>query len=133
MRRKVVKHGPATLIISLPSTWVKKNSIIKGSEVDVLEDGKRIIVSADSNNSAQMMEVDIDITGMDRTSVVYAIRSLYRLGYDTINVRFENNTTTYFKTGEKLNMISVIHTEVNRLVGFEIVEEKEKSCTKIGR
>lgn len=128
MRRKVIKHGPSTLIISIPSNWAKTNNIAKGSELDVVEDGKRLVVNADSADGQKLLEANVDITGLDRTSIMYAIRSLYRLGYDTANVRFDNSTTDYFKTGEKLNVISIIHTEVNRLIGFEIIEEKEKSC-----
>ncbi|MBI2144699.1 phosphate uptake regulator PhoU [Candidatus Woesearchaeota archaeon] len=128
MMRKVVKHGPSTLIISIPSNWAKLNNISKGSELDVLEEGKRLIVNTDASDGQKPLEVNLDITGLDRTSIMYAIRSLYRLGYDTVNVRFDIPTTEYYKTGEKLNVISVIHTEVNRLIGFEIIEEKEKSC-----
>lgn len=128
MKRKVVKHGPSTLIVSLPSNWAKKNHIAKGSEVEVLDEGNKLVVSADGSGDQQPLEVDIDITGLDRTSIIYAIRSLYRLGYDTVKVRFDNETTQYFMTGKTLNVISVIHLEVNRLIGFEIVEEKEKSC-----
>lgn len=128
MRRKVIKHGPSTLIISIPSNWAKTNNIAKGSELDVVEDGKRLVVNADNADGQKPLEVDIDITGLDRTSIIYAIRSVYRLGYDTVNVRFDEPVTQYYSTGEKLNVISVIHLEINRLIGFEIIEEKEKLC-----
>ncbi len=128
MKRKVVKHGPSSLIVSVPSDWAKRNSIVKGSEVDVREDGKRLIVSAENSIEAQHAEVDIDVTGLDRTSLMFALRSLYRLGYDTVNITFEKDTTTYYRTGEKLSVSSVIHTEVNRLIGFEVIKERENSC-----
>lgn len=128
MKRKVVKHGPSTLIVSMPSGWAKKNNIVKGSEVDVLEEGKRLIVSAEGSVDVQNMEVDIDVTGLDKTSLMFTIRSLYRLGYDTVNLKFGNETLTHYRTGERLSVISTVHTEINRLIGFEVIKERENSC-----
>lgn len=128
MKRKVVKHGPSTLIVSIPSGWAKANGIVKGSEVDVKEEGKLLLVSAESQAENHHREVDIDITGLDRTSLMFVIRSLYRLGYDTINVKFEKNQTTYYRTGKMLTVMSVIHHEVKRLIGVEVMQEREGSC-----
>ncbi len=128
MKRKVVKHGPSSLIISMPSDWAKRNNITKGSEVDVVEEGKRLIVSAESPFDAQNMEIEIDVTGLDRTSLMFTIRSLYRLGYDTINLKFASATLMHYRTRERLSVISAVHTEINRLIGFEIIKEKENSC-----
>ncbi len=128
MKRKVVKHGPSTLIVSIPSDWAKKNGVVKGSEVDVIEDGKRLIVGAGDFVENRPMEVDIDATGLDKTSLMFTIRSLYRLGYDTINLKFGNDTLTHYRTGERLSVISVVHIEINRLIGFEVIQEKGNSC-----
>jgi phosphate uptake regulator len=129
MKRKVVKHGPSTLIISLPSKWAKKYNVVKGTELDVLEQEKTLLVSAADGQEGKFLEANIDISSLDRTSVMYIIRSLYRLGYDTVNVRFDKQLTDYQRTGKTLTILSVIHTEVNRLIGFEIIQEREKSCT----
>jgi len=127
LKRKVIKHGPSTYIISLPVEWVKKHNITKGAELEVNEEGKNIIVS--SENEEKPLEITVDITGLDRTSIMYIIRSFYRLGYDTINVIFNKPTTIYQRNNKTLNTLSVIHTEVNRLIGYEIIQEGEKSCT----
>lgn len=126
IKRKVVQHGPSTLIVSLPSRWVKKYNVQKGSELEVIEEDNNLVVGTDI--SPKLMEVDINITGLDRTSIMYAIRSLYRSGYDKVNVTFENQVTEYQRIKNNLNVLSVIHTEVNRLVGYEIIKEREKSC-----
>lgn len=128
MKRKVVKHGPSTLIISLPSSWAKKTKIVKGSDVEVREDDGRLIVSPGDSDVSHPMEIDIDVTNLDRTSLMFAIRSLYRLGYDTINIRFGNGIVPYYKTGEKLNVTAVIHKELSRLIGYEVIQEGENSC-----
>ena len=33
MQRKVIQQGPSTLMVSLPSKWVKENNIKKGEEL----------------------------------------------------------------------------------------------------
>ena len=36
MKRRVIKQGPSTLVVSLPISWVKSLSVQKGDELDVL-------------------------------------------------------------------------------------------------
>lgn len=127
LKRKVIKHGPSTYIISLPVEWVKKHNITKGAELEVTEEGKKVIIC--SENGEKPLEITVDITGLDRTSIMYIIRSFYRLGYDTVKIIFNKPTTIYQRTGKTINTLSVIHTEVNRLIGYEIIQEGEKHCT----
>ncbi|MBI2546334.1 phosphate uptake regulator PhoU [Candidatus Woesearchaeota archaeon] len=126
IKRKVVLHGPSTLIISLPSKWAKKYNIEKGAELEVLEEDKNLIITSDS--VWKPLEVDIDISNLDRSSIMYVIRSLYRLGYDVVRVQFQNSTALYQRTGKEISVISIIHTEINRLIGYEIIQEKGNSC-----
>jgi phosphate uptake regulator len=121
-----MRHGPSSLVVSLPSSWAAKYKITKGNELDIVEDGPRLVIAKESRDAPS--ETTINITGLDRTSIMYVIRSLYRLGYDVINVTFEDPVTIYQRTGKEMGVMSVIHTEVNRLVGYEIIQEREKSC-----
>ena len=47
MRRKLVKQGNATLMISLPSKWAKENKLDKGDEIILNEYGRDLIVSTE--------------------------------------------------------------------------------------
>ena len=62
MKRKVVKHGPSTLIISIPSGWAKKYSVKQGDELDVDEQGSRLII--DNKGEKQLPEINMDISGL---------------------------------------------------------------------
>jgi phosphate uptake regulator len=75
-----------------------------------------------------LQSVEIDVTNLDRSSIMYYIRSLYRMGYDEVRVNFKNPETMHYRLNKTMQVISVIHTEVNRLVGFEIVQQKENFC-----
>ncbi len=126
MRRKVVKHGPSTFIISLPARWVKKYGVNKGDELEISEHDNNLIIG--SEIKSEIMSGELNLSGLDRTNIMYAIRGFYRLGYDELHLRFDKPTAFYQRLNKNLNITSIIHTEVNRLVGYEIIQEHEKSC-----
>lgn len=105
---------------------MRKHSIKKGVEVDVQEQGNKVTVSTDS--FPELEAKVIDVTGMDRSSIVFSVRSAYRRGYDSIDVRYSEPFTTHLRTGNKIKISSIVHEEVGRLVGVEIIQQKENSC-----
>jgi len=123
MKRKVSQIGPATLMVSLPSKWVKRCGVKKGDELDVEEKENSLNIAVERKQ--ELSEIDLDITNLDRTSIMLRIRSCYRMGYDKINIKFESQTTPHFRTGEELNILPIIHKEVGRLVGVEIIQQKK--------
>jgi phosphate uptake regulator len=126
MRRKVIQIANSTQLISLPRKWALKHGVKKGSELDVSEQGNKVVIYSDTG--AVLNKVELNITNLDRSSILYYIRSVYRLGYDEIEVRFDNSTTVHYRMGKKVNTLSVIHEEVNRLVGIEIIKQTENLC-----
>lgn len=126
MKRKVIQIANSTQLISLPRKWSLKYNIKKGDELEVEEQGNKILVGTEKGQ--EQRNIEIDVTGLDRTSILYYIQNLYRVGYDEIKVIFDEPTTTHFRINEKKNVITIIHTEVNRLIGYEIVQQKENFC-----
>lgn len=126
MRRKVIQIGGSTQLISLPRAWAQKYGIKKGDELNIEEDGGKIIVNTENN--VPFDDVEIDITGLDKSSIMHTIRALYRRGYDTIKVTFNKPLTVDYRTGETPSVISIIHEEVNRLTAVEIIQQKENFC-----
>ena len=53
MRRKVIKQGPSTLMVSLPSKWVKNKNIKRGDEINLFEQGEDIIISLEKKEQFQ--------------------------------------------------------------------------------
>lgn len=126
IKRKVIQIANSTQLISLPRKWSLKYNVQKGEELEVEEQGNKIVISTEK--SIQLKNFDIDITGLDRTSILYSILALYKVGYDEITVRFNEPFTTHYRTNEKKKVTSVIHEVVNRLTGFEIIQQKENFC-----
>lgn len=117
MNRKVVKHGPSTLIISLPSTWVTKNGVKKGDEVEVKENGETLLISSHSGNQIHL-QISEDFTGLEPRIVELFLGRVYAEGYDQVFIIHNN-----------VKMLDIIQQKVNELMGFEIIEQNEKSCT----
>jgi len=66
---------------------------------------------------------------MEGRSILFLIRMLYIDGYDVINLKFESNTAYHSRRKINMTMLNLISREVNRLMGFEIIDIGKKSCT----
>ena len=55
---------------------------------------------------------------------------LNKYGYtrDEIKVFFNTPVTEHFRLNRNVNVITVVHNEVNRLVGYEIIQQRENFC-----
>jgi len=103
-------------MVSLPSKWVKANELSKGSEVDIDEIRKDILISTSAKSKKS--ETSIKLIGLTESSIRTLITNSYRSGYDKIMVEFENNE-------QFIIMKKVIDT---RLIGFEITKKQTKTC-----
>ncbi|MFC1751511.1 AbrB/MazE/SpoVT family DNA-binding domain-containing protein [Pseudomonadota bacterium] len=126
MKRKIIKQGHNTLTVTLPKKWCDFHNLKGGNEIEVLEEDEKIIVTPQENRTESI--ISIDITGMDRCSILYAIRNAYRMGYNEISLKFDNSTTQYYEFERTDNVLSIIHYEVDHLVGVEIISQTKNSC-----
>ena len=69
MKRKIVKQGAATLMISLPSKWCKKFGLKKGDEVDIETANDSLLVSP------KEIKVKSEVDKGSTFSVIIPIRS----------------------------------------------------------
>jgi len=110
----------------LPSKWAKKNGIKKGDEIEVESKGSLIEIS--SKKSEKRKDIFLDISKLDRTTIVFHLRYHYRNGSDIIHLRFDEPLTDYYRHKKKIKVMDVINNELNRLMGMEIIDEKKDSC-----
>lgn len=126
MKRKVIQIANSTQLISLPRKWTQKYGVKKGDEIEVEEKGNKLLIGTEKG--IELNKIEIDMTGLDRTSILYCIRSFYRNGYDEVILKFQEPYTLHLRKNEKVKVIAVIHEVVSKLTGFEIIEQKENSC-----
>ena len=116
MKRKVALIGPSTLMVSLPSKWVKKYGIKKGNELDVEENNTNLIISSKENCESKSKYIDLG--RLDK--VVYRIiGALYKKGYDHVNIKFNNP--------RQLNDIMDVLSRT--CLGFEVVDHNSDHIT----
>ena len=126
MKRKVIQIANSTQLISLPRKCSQKYGVKKGDEIEVEEDGSKIIVSTEKAQESGSIEVDI--TGADRDFLLFLIRSLYIKGYDEIKLVFNNPLIDHHRIHKKVTVISEVHIEMNRLTGIEVIQQHENFC-----
>lgn len=126
MRRKVIQIAESTQLISLPRKWCVERGIKKGDELEVEALGSRLTVTTEK--CLQSESVEVDISKLDRTSIMHLIRGLYKKGYDEIKLACSHPTAHHYRTEQDISITSVIHQEANRCPGLAIVDEKNNYC-----
>ncbi|MBI2101337.1 phosphate uptake regulator PhoU [Candidatus Woesearchaeota archaeon] len=115
IKRKVVQHGPSTLIISLPSKWVRQHNVRKGDELDVEDTGNNIVISPQKRESLEKVTLDISAFGNMIPRTIY---SMYRRGVDELIISFKNQDS-----------FSLVQSSLGKeTVGFEILETGNNHC-----
>ena len=123
MKRKVIQIADSTQLVSLPRKWAIKHGVKKGDEVDVKEEGNRIVLTTGSEGK-EKSTVNINITDLDKDSLIFLIRGLFIRGYDEIELKFDKPTTPHHRLNTKVRFLKVIHGEIARSIGFEIIQER---------
>ena len=81
-----------------------------------------------TERSKEIGNIEVNITGLDRDSLMYVIRCLYIKGYDEIKVIFDKPTAKHYRLGKEIGILGAIHEEVNRLSGIEIIQQRDNFC-----
>jgi len=119
MRRKVVQQGTSTLMVSLPSEWVKKQGLKRGDELALSCEPDHLKLYTEKSHKPSKPEKSAKLTLNlhNKSEIRSIIGAYYRSGYDVLNLNFENEET--------FNMVS---DSVSNLIGFDIIERKKNNC-----
>ena len=113
MKRKVIKQGKSTLMISLPSKWVKDNNINRGDEIDLQIDGKNLAIKIDSK---QKKRTKVHVKKSDKDHLQPILSLLYYSGYEEIELTFDK-------------IPKDIERNVSDHTGLEIIQKTKNSVT----
>ena len=104
MKRKVAKIGPSTLMISLPTKWVKANNVKKGDEINIIQNNKELIIN--SQNEQGLGKITILIPSEE--SFVKRMMFLpYIKGYNIIKLKLKQK-----------ELMTKIFYRLNYMIGF---------------
>lgn len=128
MKRKVSQIGPSTLMVSLPSKWVKTNNVKKGDELEIVPKSNMIKISTSSSDREEK-SININIDKHNYFAFTKILTNIYESGYDTVKLDFKNQTIHDSVPGHDLNVFDAVNRIVGRLPTFEILMQKENSIT----
>ncbi|MFH1133812.1 MAG: AbrB/MazE/SpoVT family DNA-binding domain-containing protein [Nanoarchaeota archaeon] len=114
MKRKVSKIGPATLMVSLPSAWVRAYHIKKGDEVEITPEGSSLRIETQASKSP--LRATVDVTGQ-HPMIKRILGALYKAGYQEMEV--------HYSTSKELELVQEVIRE--EFIGFELVEHHKTS------
>ena len=117
MKRKLVKQGAATMMISLPSKWIRKNNLDKGDEINLEEKGNELLINTEEIQKTKK-EITISINDENKHDIKVLLTHAYRRGFDRIT--FENI--------DNKDLLEIREVTEKLLLGFEIIEKGNKRC-----
>lgn len=119
--RRLQKIG-SSLLISLPSEWIKNNNLRKGSIITIeINNDSSISLFPPEIASGEVKEVTIPYHSTSMDSIVNQIYGAYLLGYDYIRIRGISSI--------KFEDRDTIKYAMRKLVGLEIVDEDGSNIT----
>ena len=115
MRRKIVKHGPSSLTISLPIKWVKKNNLTNGEELEVTEKGPELLISG--KGKRELKEATLHIDTKNRPFLRRLFNMPYLRGFDMVTIFFDS-----------YEILESIQNNIDALMGFEMIKQSANHC-----
>jgi len=114
MRRKVIQIADSTQLISLPRKWAVKYGIRKGDELEVQEDGSKIVVLTEKYTEPKRCQVDLrEQPKLKRRTICAA----YLKGFDEIEILYSSP-----------DYIQTIQSILPEFAGYDIVSQSKNSC-----
>ncbi len=110
MKRKVALIGPSSLMVSLPSKWVKQWNIKKGDEVEVQEKEGVLMIGTPLKEEERSIVLDMKDFELGVNRVIGA---LYKQGYDQV--------TLHISSPKQLETIYQVLKKT--CIGYEIIEQ----------
>ena len=117
MKRRIIQIAESTVLVSLPSKWVKKHNLKKGDEVEVKERGTQIIIETDNKDITKKLQ--IDATTINERALRYTLGAALKLGFTEIEIKYDSK--------EQLETVNDILK--NLYVGFASMEQKSNKIT----
>jgi phosphate uptake regulator len=115
IKRKVIQIANSTQLISLPIKWSKKYGIKKGDELEVEEQGNKVVISTEKGFKLEKGELNINNL---EPMILRSIVALYKKGIDEIKVTFD-----------KPELIESIQKAIGKeAVGYEITKQGKNYC-----
>lgn len=118
--RRIQLTGGSTYIVSLPSKWIKRNKLSKGSEVELDEINGDILISGRNSSKKKEIIRTVNISdNVGKGNLIRVLTSIYIANFDTLVIKSKDYISP--KIREEIKKFSKV------VMGVEIFEESSKS------
>jgi hypothetical protein len=117
MIRKLVQHGPSTLITSIPAEWIRKHRLKRGDEISLENLDDSILISASVRQTIKS-KAEVELYSDVESYIRMVILNAYRRGIDILKIKL--------KSPEQIKIVQDIVD--NYILGFEITERSQTAC-----
>ena len=125
MKRKIIKLGQATYVLSLPSKWIRQFDLKQGDYLEVEETERNLIAGPEKVLKKSSIQFDLR-KGNSELLEAYLLTA-YRQGYDQIEFLHEPAIAEYRAKNKRLKTTKFLQDLVNlNLIGTEIIEQSEQ-------
>lgn len=132
MKRKAIQLANSTIVISLPSKWIKEHNIKKGDEIDVTDSGNKLIIT--NLETKEVKKIRLDINNLEINTFKRIFASIINVGYNEIELisssQEKNKTIQKFLRNSFTNLIAIKQSE-NSLIIKTIYEDNHKEFENI--
>ena len=133
MKRKVSQIGPSTLMVSLPTKWVKEHNVRKGDELDVSTEQNQVYFSI-TERKVKNRKCTLDISQFSQYSLARYLEMCYIHNYNEISLFYQNTEIANVKGKSKKIQHFFNHykeLEANKWVKTKSFLGKEKAYESI--
>ena len=112
MKRKIIKLGDTTHVISIPASWFRDHGLSAGDELNVEIKGTDLKISTRNNKKPE--KITVQSAGLSKTAIASHLKAAYIKGYEEIEIILEENLG-----------IKTLQDIFSSMIGFEIVEQNK--------
>lgn len=114
MQRSLIQLAENTLVVSLPSKWIKSVNLKKGDVVDITPIENKLIISSEIISDNNTIRISLP----DNSNIAKRIvNTAYKRGFDEVELILDNPS-----------IIKDVKLELSGLLGFEIISHSRSSC-----
>jgi phosphate uptake regulator len=114
VKRKIIQIAGSTCLVSLPREWIQRQGIKKGDEVEIDEQGSKVVVSTESHSAPQKMIISPDKFGR---FYPHQLSAAYHLGFEDVEIVYSDKKT-----------LSQVQDRITNCIGYEIVDQGDNFC-----
>ncbi len=114
MKRKVIQIAGSTHLVSLPKDWINRKGVKKGDEVEIEEQGSKLMIITERSGAPKSIRITPEKFGR---FVPHQLSAAYHLGYDDVEIVYSDSST-----------LEDVQKRLGNCIGYEIVNQGDNFC-----